>query len=98
MTLKQKVIKDLGKDLQPDSPNNPGIRFSMAPDGKSFVYSTPYYRRGPLDADGLPAAGLVGSNLRRPEPEIADVKPPGSVKNRRPWTLERWAAVLPESR
>jgi serine/threonine protein kinase len=45
VTLKQKVIKDLGKDLQPDSPNNPGIRFSMAPDGKSFVYSTPYYRQ-----------------------------------------------------
>jgi len=45
VTLKQKVIKNLGKDLEPLSPYNPGIRLSMAPDGKSFVYSTAYYRQ-----------------------------------------------------
>ena len=44
VTLKQKVIKELGKDLRPESPFNPGLRFSMAPDGKSFVYPTPNYK------------------------------------------------------
>jgi Tol biopolymer transport system component/tRNA A-37 threonylcarbamoyl transferase component Bud32 len=39
-TLKQKVIKELGKDLRPNSSFEPGIRFSLAPDGKSIVYST----------------------------------------------------------
>ena len=40
VTLKQKVIKELGKDLRPNSRYDPGIRFSLAPDGKSIVYST----------------------------------------------------------
>jgi hypothetical protein len=44
VTLKQKVIRELGKDLAPLTPRPPGIRFSMAPDGKSFVYPTAYYR------------------------------------------------------
>jgi len=39
-TLKRKVIKELGKDLRPSSFFSPGIRFSLAPDGKSIVYST----------------------------------------------------------
>jgi len=40
VTLKQRVIKELGRDLKPQSPAGPGIRFSLAPDGKSFVYTT----------------------------------------------------------
>ena len=40
LTLRQKTIKDLGRDLMPQSPYNPGIRFSLTPDGKSLVYST----------------------------------------------------------
>jgi hypothetical protein len=32
-------IKQLDSSLKPDSPLNPGIRFSLAPDGKSFAYS-----------------------------------------------------------
>jgi eukaryotic-like serine/threonine-protein kinase len=40
VTLKQKVIKELGKDLHPRSQFSPGVRFSLAPDGKSIVYST----------------------------------------------------------
>jgi hypothetical protein len=40
VTLKQKVIKELGKDFKPAQNFSPGIRFSLAPDGKSFVYST----------------------------------------------------------
>jgi Tol biopolymer transport system component len=34
----EKVVGDLGKDFRPSSYLNPGIRFSLAPDGKSFVY------------------------------------------------------------
>lgn len=43
VTLKQKVIRELGKDLAPSSPDT-RIRFGMASDGKSFVYATAYYR------------------------------------------------------
>jgi eukaryotic-like serine/threonine-protein kinase len=39
-TLKQRVIKELGKDLRPQSNYDPGIRFSLSPDGKSIAYST----------------------------------------------------------
>ncbi len=38
-TLKRKETKDLGKDFRPASKLLPGIRFSLAPDGKSFVDS-----------------------------------------------------------
>jgi hypothetical protein len=44
VTLKQKVIRELGKELAPRSSSRPGIRFSVAPDGKSFIYPTNYYR------------------------------------------------------
>jgi serine/threonine protein kinase/Tol biopolymer transport system component len=36
----EKVIGDLGVDFRPGTSLNPGIRFSLAPDGKSFVYAT----------------------------------------------------------
>jgi Tol biopolymer transport system component len=39
-TLNKKVIKELGKDLRPASNLEPGIRFSLAPDGKSLIYTT----------------------------------------------------------
>ncbi len=42
-TLKQRVIRELSKSLRPASNLQPGIRFSMAPDGKSFVYCTAKY-------------------------------------------------------
>jgi len=42
-TLRQRAIKELGKDMQPASSLQPGIRFSLAPDGKSFVYGTAQY-------------------------------------------------------
>jgi serine/threonine protein kinase/WD40 repeat protein len=44
ITLKQKVIKELDKDLRPSSNFRESIRFSLAPDGKSFVYSTEKFR------------------------------------------------------
>lgn len=39
-TLKERVIKELGKDLRPESSYDPGIRLSLSPDGKSIAYST----------------------------------------------------------
>jgi Tol biopolymer transport system component len=40
VTLKQKVIKELEGDLAPRSFILGNIRFSLAPDGKSFIYPT----------------------------------------------------------
>ena len=39
-TLQKSVIKELGKDFRPASNLDPGIRFSLSPDGKSLVYCT----------------------------------------------------------
>jgi hypothetical protein len=36
----EKIVGDLGVDFRPGSSLTPGIRFSLAPDGKSFVYAT----------------------------------------------------------
>jgi TolB protein len=44
VTLKQKVIKELGKDLRNGSNLRQSTRFSLTPDGKSFVYSTEKFR------------------------------------------------------
>ena len=44
VTLKQKVIKELGEEFRPDPTFIFGIRFSIAPDGKRFVYSRGRYR------------------------------------------------------
>ena len=40
VTLQQKVIRDLGRDMTPSTSLVPGIRLSLAPDGKSITYST----------------------------------------------------------
>jgi hypothetical protein len=64
-TLKRKDLKELGRDLKPATTITPSIRFSLAPDGKSFVYTaaktsfTLWMLRGyrqPIWTDGL--AGL----------------------------------------
>ena len=39
-TLKRKDLKELGHDLIPTTTIDPGFRFSLAPDGKSLVYTT----------------------------------------------------------
>jgi len=44
VTLKQKIIKELNKESTPSTNFNPGVRFSLAPDGKSFAYSVGKYR------------------------------------------------------
>lgn len=36
----QRIVGDLGIDNRPGSDFNPGVRFSLAPGGKSFVYGT----------------------------------------------------------
>jgi hypothetical protein len=41
----EKVIGDLGKEFKPSSNVNPAIRFSLAPDGKSFVYSASNFKQ-----------------------------------------------------
>jgi Tol biopolymer transport system component len=41
----EKIIGDLGDEFRPNSNLNPAIRFSMAPDGKSFVYSAGKFKR-----------------------------------------------------
>jgi serine/threonine protein kinase/Tol biopolymer transport system component len=40
ISSKKKVIKDLGVEFEPNNHWTYGIRFSLAPDGKSFVYGT----------------------------------------------------------
>jgi eukaryotic-like serine/threonine-protein kinase len=60
VTLKQKVIKELGKDFAPQSPNDNGTRFSFALDGKSFVYATSYYREDLWMLTGYRQSGWWG--------------------------------------
>jgi eukaryotic-like serine/threonine-protein kinase len=43
MTLKRKVIKELGKDFQPNRTFVLGVRFSISPDDRSLIYSTGKY-------------------------------------------------------
>jgi len=43
-TMKQKVIRELGKDFIPDMGVFPSFRYSLSPDGKSLVYSTGKHR------------------------------------------------------
>jgi eukaryotic-like serine/threonine-protein kinase len=58
VTLKRKDIKELGKDFIPDTNLIPGIRFSLAPDGKSLVYSTSKYRNDLWMLTGYRQPGL----------------------------------------
>jgi len=41
----EKTLGDLGKDFKPSSNVSPAIRFSLAPDGKSFVYSASNFKQ-----------------------------------------------------
>jgi hypothetical protein len=41
----EKILGDLGREFQPGSDVSPSIRFSIAPDGKSFVYSAGNFKR-----------------------------------------------------
>jgi hypothetical protein len=37
-TKEEKTIGEIGKDFTPSSYNNPGVRLSLSPDGKSILY------------------------------------------------------------
>jgi eukaryotic-like serine/threonine-protein kinase len=41
----EKILGDLGREFRPNNNLSPTIRFSMAPDGKSFVYSAGNFKR-----------------------------------------------------
>ena len=41
----EKTIGDVGKDFQPGSNLSPSIRFSLAPDGRSFIYGTGNFKQ-----------------------------------------------------
>jgi eukaryotic-like serine/threonine-protein kinase len=56
-TLRQKVIKDLGPSFVPYTNLQPGIRFSLAPDGQSFVYTIDQSRADWWILQSLPQPG-----------------------------------------
>jgi eukaryotic-like serine/threonine-protein kinase len=58
VTLRRKDIKELGKDFRPVSNFDPGIRFSLSLDGKSFVYTTMQYRNDLWMLQGYRQPGL----------------------------------------
>jgi eukaryotic-like serine/threonine-protein kinase len=60
ITLKRKVIKELSTDDMPRENFGPSIRFSVAPDGKSFVYTTAKYRNDIWMLQGYQQPGWLG--------------------------------------
>jgi Tol biopolymer transport system component len=60
----EKVLGDLGKDFSPSTNLMPGIRFSLAPDGKSFVYGILKIKSNLWMLEGFePKAGLLNRLL-----------------------------------
>ncbi len=59
----EKVLGNLGKDFTPSSDLNPGIRFSMAPDGKSFVYGVVKYKSNLWILEGFEPKGDLLARL-----------------------------------
>jgi Tol biopolymer transport system component/DNA-binding winged helix-turn-helix (wHTH) protein len=57
VTLKEKTIKDLGRSFVPSANFGPSIRFSFAPDGKSFVYTIEQSHLDWWILQGLPQPG-----------------------------------------
>ena len=44
-TNAEAVVGDVGREFRPASDDGPAIRFSLAPDGKTFVYSSVRYNQ-----------------------------------------------------
>lgn len=62
----EKVRGDLGKDFLPSTYLSPGIRFSLAPDGRSFVYGVLKSKLNLWMLEGFePKTGLLARFLRR---------------------------------
>jgi Tol biopolymer transport system component len=57
-TLKRRNIRELGRELKPESNLQPGIRFSVAPDGKSIIYSVAEYGQGLWMLEGYTPPGF----------------------------------------
>jgi len=56
----ENIIGDAGKDFRPGSPQNPAMRFSLAPDGKSLVYGTGRFKQNLWLLEGFsPPSGLL---------------------------------------
>ncbi|MGD0629898.1 MAG: protein kinase [Terracidiphilus sp.] len=60
VSLKQRVIKELGPELRPASQLNPGIRFSLSADGKSIAYTTAQSRTDLWMLRGYRQPGWLG--------------------------------------
>jgi Tol biopolymer transport system component len=58
--LKQKIIRELSTDFWPASPWSAGVRFSLAPDGMSFVYGTHNERMDLWMLQGYRQPGWLG--------------------------------------
>jgi hypothetical protein len=52
---REKVVGDAGKNNGPKSDLNPALRLSLAPDGKSFLYSTMVLKENLWMLDGFEA-------------------------------------------
>jgi Tol biopolymer transport system component len=59
----EKIMGDLGKEFKPGSNVNPAIRFSMAPDGKSFVYSANNFKQNLWMLEGFARERSLWSRL-----------------------------------
>ena len=60
----EKILGDLGRELRPANNVNPSIRFSLAPDGKSFVYSFASLKRNMWLLEGFAAERSFWSRFR----------------------------------
>jgi WD40 repeat protein len=58
-TMKVSDIRELGSDLAPYTDVGPGIRFSVAPDGKSIAYTTHVSKSNLRILEGFRQPGLL---------------------------------------
>jgi Tol biopolymer transport system component len=59
-TLKRRDIKKLDSDLKPETNITPGVRLSLAPDGKSIAYTTAKFRSDLWMLQGYRQPGWFG--------------------------------------
>lgn len=58
-TSKVRDIANLGRELAPSSDLDPGIRWSVSPNGKSIVYGTEVYKSNLWILEGFRGPGLL---------------------------------------
>jgi hypothetical protein len=61
----EKALGDLGKDFAPSTNLSPGIRFSLAPDGKSFVYGAVKAKSNLWMLEGFETRGGLLARLKQ---------------------------------